>query len=385
MTKRILSIVLCAFSIFSFSACKKKTDTNAELPYYNYDLSSYVTLKEYKALRVEKFSTAATETEINNSVNEYMEVTKFYLAVTDRPSQKGDFLDVVCEAKVDGKVYEDGSASFTTELGKNTFIEGFEEALYGRKAGDHFTLSLSYPEDYSDSTVAGKPVEFEINIDEVKIAVEPELSDAFLAAHTEYKTIAALKDALKEEIEKSKQSQESSQDQNKMLEKLAEVNEIKSLPEKEVERYKGLMGDYKTQLESSAAVYGMDLDTYIKTYSNNEFENFDAFQEKVINESIKLDLLFAQIAKNENITWDQKEYEEFIARYAMYGYESEEAFLKDTDNGATIKWQLLSNAVVEFLMENTVFVDANGNVVVRTTPTPVPTATPTVSASPAEE
>lgn len=380
MFKRVLSIVLCAFLLFSFSACTKTV--SPELPYYNYDLSSYLTLGEYKGMKVDKFMTEATETEIGNMVNEYMEVTDFYLAVTDRPSQKGDFVDLTCNAMIDGEYYEEGSASFTAELGNSTFMEGFEEGLYDKKAGDHVTLNLTYPEDYSDTNVAGKPVVFEIDIEEIKIAVEPELSDEFLAAHTEHKTVEALRESLKAEIEQSKAASETSMDQQNLVNKLLEISNISSLPEQEIQRYEEKMTAYKAQLESTASLYGMDLDSYVKIYSNNTYENYEALQDDRIDTTIRTDMIFAQIAKNENITWDPNAYEELLNNYSSQGYQSKEEFLQNTNDGVDIQWVLLCNAVIDYMMDNAVFVDPDGNTVVRATPTPVPTTV--VSPSPEE-
>ena len=90
------------------------------------------------------------------------------------------------------------------------------------------TLNLTYPEDYSDTNVAGKPVTFEIDIEEVKIAVEPELTDEFLAAHTEYKTVEELRESQKKEIEQSKIASETSMDQQNLVNKLLEISNISS-------------------------------------------------------------------------------------------------------------------------------------------------------------
>lgn len=379
MTKKVISTLLCALILFSFGACKKAD--SSELPYYNYNLSPYITLGEYKGVKVDKFMTTATETEIDNAVNEYMEQTKFYLAVTDRASQKGDFVDITFEGTINGESFENGSGTMTVELGNSTLIEGFEEGLYDKKAEDHITLNLTFPEDYSETSIAGKPVVFEVDIDEVKISVEPEVSDSFLAAHTEYKTVADLREALRSDIEQSKIASEASVDQGNLFEKLLENSTFPSLPEKDIERYKELMADSKTQYETYASYYGMELDAFIKLITEDAFETYDAYLMDNINSRVKSDLLIASVAKKENITWAQEEYDAMLKDYASYGYESKEAFLKETDNGAAIKWSLLYNTVLDFLMDNAVFVDSDGNVVVRTTPTPVPTT----AASPSSE
>ena len=77
--------------------------------------------------------------------------------------------------KIEGEEFEGGTANdFVVEIGSKSMIEGFEDGLIGLKKGDKKILELEFPSDYGKSELAGKPVNFETEVNEV---LEPKLPD----------------------------------------------------------------------------------------------------------------------------------------------------------------------------------------------------------------
>lgn len=99
---------------------------------------------------------------------------------TDRAAKKGDQLNINFKGKIDGELFPGGEANdMPIELGSGRMIKGFEEGLIGAKAGDDVVLSVTFPDDYQATELAGKPAQFETHINKVEEAQLPELNDEF--------------------------------------------------------------------------------------------------------------------------------------------------------------------------------------------------------------
>ena len=54
--------------------------------------------------------------------------------------------------------------SYDLELGSGTFIPGFEDALIGHKAGETVEFTIPFPENYGETTLAGKDTDWTVTI-----------------------------------------------------------------------------------------------------------------------------------------------------------------------------------------------------------------------------
>ena len=102
--------------------------------------------------------------------------------------------------KLDGVPFDGGKAEgYSLKLGSNSFIPGFEEQLVGAKAGDETVVKVTFPADYQAENLAGKAVEFDIKVHEVRKAVPASVDDE-LAKSVGLDNLDALKTALNEEL-----------------------------------------------------------------------------------------------------------------------------------------------------------------------------------------
>jgi len=94
----------------------------------------------------------------------------------ERAAKEGDKVIIDFEGIIDGKPLEQGSSKdFSLELGSKSMIPGFEDGMIGHKAGDEFSLDLSFPKDY-EKELAEKPVTFNVTVKEVQEAQLPEVN-----------------------------------------------------------------------------------------------------------------------------------------------------------------------------------------------------------------
>lgn len=97
-----------------------------------------------------------------------------------RASADGDQMTVDFAGTVDGEAFEGGTGTdMVVEIGSGRMIPGFEDGLKGLKEGEDATLSLSFPENYPQKDLAGKPVEFKITVKKVEQVALPEVDEEF--------------------------------------------------------------------------------------------------------------------------------------------------------------------------------------------------------------
>ncbi|MBI1732656.1 MAG: trigger factor [Gammaproteobacteria bacterium] len=132
-------------------------------------------------LEVERTACEITEANIDTMV-ETLRKQHRTLNPVDRGARGGDVIEVNFTGRVDGGSFEGGDArEFRMELGAGRLLEGFEDGLKDRKAGDTFQLNLKFPDDYRVAALRGKPVTFDVSVLKVLESILPELDETFFA------------------------------------------------------------------------------------------------------------------------------------------------------------------------------------------------------------
>ena len=115
-------------------------------------------------------------------------------------AEKGDKVTIGFVGKVDGKVFDGGTAEeVPLEIGSGQFIPGFEDQLIGAKADDELVVRVSFPETYGVKELAGKPAEFAVKVAGVESPKEGTVDDEF-AKKLGFEDVAKLKDMIRSRI-----------------------------------------------------------------------------------------------------------------------------------------------------------------------------------------
>jgi trigger factor len=80
-------------------------------------------------------------------------------------------------------------------IGSGSFIPGFEDQLIGAKGGEHRTVAVKFPDDYSSDKLAGKAADFSVTVKDVLRAIEAEIDDT-LAQKLGLESLDKLKEAV---------------------------------------------------------------------------------------------------------------------------------------------------------------------------------------------
>ncbi len=96
------------------------------------------------------------------------------------------------------------SENYLLEVGSKTFVPGFEDQLIGLKKGETKAITVKFPDDYNASHLAGKDVEFKVNIKGIRIKKMPEIDDNFIKNFDKYESLDALKADVRKGLEEEK-------------------------------------------------------------------------------------------------------------------------------------------------------------------------------------
>lgn len=119
-----------------------------------------------------------------------------------RKTRKGDIIVIDFVGRENGKEFRGGTGKdYYLELGSNTFIPGFEEQLTGVDVPSKTLVKVSFPKTYHAPEMAGKDVEFDVDVKELRKPKKVEL-DADFAKSFGKDTLDELKDVISQELAK---------------------------------------------------------------------------------------------------------------------------------------------------------------------------------------
>lgn len=343
--QKILALALAAILPLSAVACAKEDKYDS----YNYDLSEYIRVGTYKGVEIEDVSYEVTDEDIDNYVllarSNYAEATE----KTD-PAEWTDTLNIDFVGYQNGETFDGGSAEgYDLTLGSGQLIDGFEEGLVGAKPGESVTLELHFPDPYSvNPTLSGQPVTFVVTVNHIYAQTLPEYTDAFVLANYGYESIAAFESALRtsmeEQYESERQYYRISQAWNTVLTEA----EVLKTPQTE---YDAMTAEYIAYYTSLAEAESITLNEYTSEKMGMTVKEFEDWVAEEVNAYLKEEMILYYIARAEDISVSDAEYEsgalEYAAYYGLSSVEELEAYFDPAD----IRKNLLFDKVLEFLAD----------------------------------
>lgn len=322
------------------------------------DLSSYITLGQYKGIEITGYDTTVTDADVEKQITKTLvgkATVSEEAAAADYVAKVGDKLNIDYTGSVDGKEFEGGAATAQDiQIGNNTYIDGFGDALIGHKTGEEFDINVTFPEDYSQTDLAGKAAVFKIKINKIYEAKVPELTDAYAKELNEdVANVGEYKASVRKALEETAKSNKTTADQNAIWAAALEKATVSEYPEEQVSYYKDMITN---QYSSMASQYGMTLSDYV-TAIGKTMDEFDQSMEVNAKNYVK-ELMFMQnLAKVENLAVTDEEYQKGLNEYLeQVQLEDEQALIEALDETAPIQLRqsLLYEKVLNFLVDNAV-------------------------------
>ncbi|MCM1258736.1 MAG: trigger factor [Roseburia sp.] len=315
----------------------------------DYDPGDYVTLGDYKNLKVQYPLPYVSDDDMQMYIYEMVEENTEYNPV-DRKAKEGDFVNIDFTGTIDGKEFEGGSASdFEFTLGQGEFLEDFEKNIIGMKKGENISFQMTFPMDYWEELV-GKTAEFKVTLNSVSEVVKPEYTDELVAKNSEYSCIEEYEEAVREELIVSAQQESEDEAGNNALMLAVENAKVSGYPQA---LYDYCYQDTKEICEGTAQMFGLELDEVIQEYYGGS-----SMEEAAIS-TVNETMVIQAIAEKENLTISEKDYEKEAEELAIaYGYESLEDFKEDYSS-VEIQLLLVRENVLAFLYESADLVEVS--------------------------
>ena len=304
-----------------------------------------VKLGQYKGLEAPKAEVKVAAADVNARLKEMADRNSRLVSV-DRAVKKGDTADIDFEGFDNGVAFDGGKGeNFDLEIGSGSFVPGFEEQLIGMKAGEEKDIDITFPENYTPE-LAGKPVVFHVEINEVKVKEVPAIDDEFAKDVSEFDTLKDLKADIKKKMtaERTEAAQRAFEDV--LMAKVAEGVEAE-IPQEMVElQAEKMMEQFKQQLASQ----GIPFDQYLKMTGTTEAD-FRQQAQGPAAEQVKMDLAVEAIIKAEGLEATDEDVESEMKSVAeKYGMDLEtvKKYLRPED----VKEQVIREKAVKVVADS---------------------------------
>ena len=311
------------------------------------DVFPVLKIEKYKDFDFERKVVEITEKDMENALKAIAESRMTYEPVKDRDIvQNGDVVVIDFAGKIDGVPFEGGSAEmFSLNIGSGQFIPGFEDGVIGIKTNETKDIGVTFPADYNQSELAGKPAVFTVTVHEIKEKISPIIDDAFAkSVNSAYETLDQLKETIKKNLKAEADHTVKFEAFGQMLSKIVDENPFDvpySFIKEQAERlaYNGMTHFYQMGLDPEKV--GITFEMMVQRYIGQA------------GHQVKQALVINELAKIENITVEDVDVDKFLSEYASKQGRSLEDIKKELEtNGQLegIKNDVLGDKVFDYLL-----------------------------------
>ncbi len=140
-----------------------------------------IEVKPYEELDVQNIVSEVTDQDVENMIEKLREQQAKWQVKDDLACADGNMAKIDFLGRVDGTEFPGGKATdFSLQFGKSQMIPGFSEQILGHKAGDKFTIKVTFPAEYHAEELKGKDAEFDITVKSVSEQILPEVNADFM-------------------------------------------------------------------------------------------------------------------------------------------------------------------------------------------------------------
>ena len=276
-----------------------------------------VELGTYKGVEVEKSDVEVTEEEVAAELDRVREQNARTLTIEDRAVQDKDIATIDFEGFVDGEAFEGGKGTdYPLTIGAHSFIDNFEDQLIGKNIGEEVEVNVTFPEEYHEKSLAGKPALFKVTIKEIKAKELPELDDDFAQDVSDCETLDAYKESVKEGLAKKKEDAAKAAKEDAVIEKIIEDAKM-DIPDPMVDmQVRQMAEDFSYRMQSQ----GLSIEQYFQFTGMTP----EAFLEQMKPQALKRiqsRLVLEAVVDAEKITVSEEEieaeYDKMATAYQM--------------------------------------------------------------------
>ncbi len=308
-----------------------------------------VQLGDYRGFNFKPEIDTIDADKVQKVVDELRDQNASLSPVEDRGAKNGDYAVIGYTGTRDGVPFDGGSAErMPLILGEERLIPGFEANLLGLRPGEKAGFDITFPDDYPEASLAGKPAHFDVELKELREKNLPPEDDDFARAIGTFEDLAALKTEVKARLERNALDRARHEFADKIIE-YATANATLELPDVLVDQEVEIMHD---ELRGSLARQGIDEAAYLKATDKTEADLHTDLRPRA-EKRVKVLLVLSKIAEDEGLEIADRDVEaEVRTARQRYGNDRKTMAYFESERGRSfIRSTLRRSRLVEKLVD----------------------------------
>ena len=279
-----------------------------------------VKLGDYKGIEVTKREVKVTDEDVDAELDRVREQNSRMVEVTDRPVKADDIVKIDFDGYVDDKQFEGGKGEdYSLTIGSHSFIDNFEDQLIGHSIGDDVDVNVTFPEEYHEPSLAGKPALFKVKINAITEKELPDADDDFAEEVSEFDTLDEYKADIRKNITERREKEMAEAKESEAVTKLAEDAEMDIADQAIDDQVGQMMQEFAYRLQFQ----GLDPNRYMEMTGMTP-QTLKAQMQPEAERRLKTRFALEAVAAAENITAEDADIDEEIADMAkMYNTEAD--------------------------------------------------------------
>jgi len=302
------------------------------------DVKPEIDLKQHKGLDIEKPVIDVSDADIDKEIES---LCRSQAALRSAGDDHGIEMDDFHNGKAMKEVHNE---DYSVDVGTKRLGEEFEEKLLGMKKGETTLYEIDFPAEYPNPVLAGKTVEFKVDVKDVKERIKPELDDEFAKDIDEaHETLDDLRKAIGADLKEKKETALEGDLDDRIMHKLIELNEF-PIPERLV-AYE--IQEMIKQTEENLKRSGMSLES-----AGIKMEDLVERNREVAQKRVRGDFLLKKVAEIEEIKLADEDIERGYQRIAgEYNMTVDEVkgYFKRREEVLPFLNELLNEKILQFL------------------------------------
>ncbi len=255
-----------------------------------------IKLGAYKNLKIKEQTVEVDEKEVEKILGD-LRAMRAKEKIVDREIKEDDKVMVNIQMFLDNVPIEGGQGKdMAVMVGANYIVPGFDKKLIGAKKADKREFKLPYPKEHHQQNLAGKMVEFKVEIKEVYERELPEINDEFAKAMG-LKNVEKLKNQIKENVKQEKEKQAEQKVVLEIFEAILNKTEFSHVPEGMIHaEIHNMIHELKHNIEQ----WGGKFDDYL-VHIKKTPQDLEKDLHPDATKRVKTSLIISQIVKAEDI------------------------------------------------------------------------------------
>lgn len=311
-----------------------------------------VTLGDYRSIKVERPEVNVSDDDVEKVLADLRNQHAQLVPVDEeQKAQAGLVVNIDFSGTINGEPFEGGSAeNYLVELGTSQLLKEFEDQIIGMAIGETRKFTITYPDDFINSKLAGKTAEFQVHLKGLKRKELPELDDDFARTVGSFANLEELRKDIKNRLSQRAVEEAENRLRQEVVDAVVEGATV-DIPEVLVRRrIDQLVDDFSQRLQAAG---GPKLEEYLQS----EGQTIEQFREQFVERAqrdVKTALVLEAVARAENIEPDENDLGAEAVRLAE-AYGQDVPTIKKLMDQPSIRGDIIDNIrirkTIDYLVE----------------------------------